>query len=97
MRVISRRTLQDFWEHHADAEQPLRAWFKEAKAADWRTPADVRARYATASFLADDRVVFNIKGNHYRLVVAVKYSRRIVFVRFVGTHTEYDEIDANTV
>ena len=97
MRVISRRTLRSFWERHADAEQPLRAWFREAKAADWKTPAEVKNRYRSASVLANDRLVFNIKGNDYRLVVAVRYDLGILFVRFVGTHAEYDRIDAATV
>ena len=97
MRVISRRTLRSFWERHADAEQPLRAWFREAKAADWKTPAEVKSRYRSASVLANDRLVFNIKGNDHRLVVAVRYDLGILFVRFVGTHAEYDRIDAATV
>ena len=93
MRVISRKALREFWQRHADAEAPLRAWFKEAETASWETPADVKLRYASASFLAGDRVVFNIKGNRYRLVVAVRYDLKIVFIRFVGTHPEYDRID----
>ncbi len=97
MRVISRRTLKQFWERHADAEQPLRAWFRETKAADWTTPAEVKDRYPSASVLANDRLVFNVKGNHYRLVVAVRYDLGVAFIRFVGTHAEYDRIDAETV
>ena len=90
MRVISRKALRRFWERHADSEMPLRAWFKEAKEAAWQGPSDLKARYASASFLANDLVVFNIKGNEYRLVVAVRYDFGIVYVRFVGTHAEYD-------
>ncbi len=97
MRVISRRALRDFWESHADAEQPLRAWFREARAADWKTPAEVRNRYASASIVANDRLVFNIKGNDYRLVVAARYDLGILFIRFVGTHAQYDQNDAGTV
>ncbi len=97
MRVISRRALRDFWESHADAEQPLRAWFREAKAADWKTPAEVKNRYPSASVLAKDRLVFNIKGNEYRLIVAARYDLGILFIRFVGTHGEYDQVDAETV
>ncbi|MDD5307104.1 MAG: type II toxin-antitoxin system HigB family toxin [Deltaproteobacteria bacterium] len=99
MRIIARSTLRDFWRRkgHADAEQPLRAWFAEARRAQWRGPADVKARYATASILGKDRIVFNIGGNKYRLVVAVKYEARIVFIRFVGTHAEYDRIRAQEV
>ena len=97
MRVISRRALRQFWERHADAEQPLRAWFREAKTAEWQRPADVKDRYSSVSVLKKDRLVFNIKGNEYRLVAAVRYDLGIVFIRFVGTHAEYDRIDAETV
>ena len=97
MRVISRKALREFWERHADSEAPLRAWFKEAEEAEWARPSEIRERYASASFLADKRVVFNIKGNDYRLVVAVRYDLSIVFIRFVGTHAEYDRIDAVTI
>ncbi len=97
MRVISRKALRQFWERHADSEISLRAWFKEAKAAAWQGPSEIKARYASASFLANDRVVFNIKGNEYRLVVAVRYDFSLVYVRFVGTHAEYDKIDATTI
>lgn len=97
MRVISRKALREFWERHADSEMPLRAWFKEAKEAGWKGPSEIKKRYASASFLADDRVVFNIKGNEYRLVVAVRYDFGIVYIRFVGTHAEYDKIDAATI
>ncbi|HZS40877.1 MAG TPA: type II toxin-antitoxin system HigB family toxin [Polyangia bacterium] len=97
MRVLSLRTLIAFWTRHADAEQALRAWYKEADGADWRGPADIKRRYATASFVGGDRVVFNIKGNTYRLVVAVDYVRHTAFVKFVGTHAEYDKIDVAKV
>jgi mRNA interferase HigB len=99
VRVIARRTLREFWAQRGrgDAEQPLRAWFAEARRAVWHTPAEIKASHRNASFLGRNRVVFNIGGNKYRLVVAVKYSARIVFIRFVGTHAEYDEIDAGEV
>ncbi len=77
--------------------QPLVAWFREAEVAEWRSPADIKRHYATASFVGDDRVVFNIGGNKYRLVVAVRYELGIVFIRFVGTHAQYDRIDARKV
>ena len=98
MRIIARRTLQAFWEdpRYRDAEQPLRAWHTEVKRAGWRTPAQIKAAHRSASVLAN-RVVFNIAGNRYRLVVAVKYTAQIVFVRFVGTHARYDAIDAEGV
>lgn len=97
MRIIARRTLREFWEHHPDAEQPLRSWFARVKEAEWKTPAQVKAGYRNASFLADNRVVFNIKGNDYRLVVAINYEFNVVYVRFIGTHRDYDKIDATTI
>jgi len=99
VRIVSRRTLREFWEKRGrgDAEHPLRSWFAEAARATWRTPADIKATYRSASFVGKDRVVFNVGGNKYRLVVAVKYSAQIVFIRFVGTHEDYDEIDAGEV
>jgi mRNA interferase HigB len=97
MRVISRKTLRDFYERNAAAKAPLEAWFHEAKAAAWRTPKDISARYPSADFLPENRVVFDIAGNHYRLIARIHYNTGIVFVRFVGTHAAYDKIDAATV
>ena len=97
MRIIARRTLREFWTRHPGAERPLRAWFAEARAAEWRGPADIRERYPSASLLAGNRVVFNIGGNKFRLVVAIRYDARIVFIRFIGTHQQYDKIDAASV
>ncbi len=97
MRVISRKTLRDFYERHADSKAPLEAWFHEAKAALWKTPKDISARYPSADFLPGNRVVFDIGGNHYRLVARIHYNTGIVFVRFVGTHAAYDRIDAAAV
>ena len=97
MHVVSRRTLKEFWRRHQDAENRLRAWYADVKQAKWRTPSDVTAVYATASILADNRVVFNIGGNEYRLVVKIHYNRGFVYIRFVGTHEEYDRIDATTI
>jgi len=99
VRIICRRTLREFWGRRGrqDSEQPLRAWFAEARRARWRTPADIKAVHRNASFVGSDRLVFNIGGNKYRLVVAVKYSAQIVFLRFVGTHAAYDDIDAGEV
>lgn len=95
MRIITRKALKTFWEQHPDAEQPLKAWFKFAQGADRKTPTEVKADYRNASFLADNRVCFNIAGNKYRLVVRVNYPYRLVYIRFVGTHAAYDDIDAN--
>ena len=97
MRVISVKTLKDFFERHADAEQPLKAWLSEAQQANWQDPAEIKAHYRSASILKSKRVVFNIKGNDYRLVVAVAYQYGAIYIKFVGTHEEYDRIDANTV
>ncbi len=97
MRIIARKTLREFWEKHPDAEQPLKAWYHDVKHAHWKSPADIKAVYRNASVLARNRVVFNIKGNKYRLVVAVQYDFGIVFIRFIGTHKEYDAIDAVNV
>ena len=97
MRIIARRTLREFWELHADAEQPLKAWFAEASSASWETPQAVKDAYRTASFVAGNRVIFNIGGNKYRLVVQVNYGHGIVFVKFLGTHSEYDRVDPETV
>lgn len=99
MRIFSRRTLAEFWEQpgRADAETPLRAWFAEVERARWQSFADVKKKYVTADYVGNDRVVFDIGGNKYRLIVMVKYSVGAVYVRFVGTHTEYDAVDASKV
>ena len=97
MRVISRKTLREFWDRHPDARQPLQAWYDDVKHADWKSPADIKGVYRNASFLANNRVVFNIKGNNYRLIVAVQYTHGILYIRFVGTHRDYDKIDATTI
>ena len=97
MRIIALRALREFWKKRPVAEVPLRAWYALAGRASWRSPADVKAAYRNASFLANNRVVFNIKGNDYRLIVAVHYNRGLMFVRFVGTHQEYDRVDASTI
>ena len=97
MRVLAVSTLRAFWTRHPDAEQPLKAWYEEVTNAVWTQPADIKAQYRSASVLKNRRVVFNIKGNDYRLIVAVAYRLQIVYVKFVGTHKEYDAIDAETV
>ena len=94
MRIISRRVLREFWEKHPDARQALQAWYADVKRADWKTPAEIKAIYRNASFIANNRVVFNVKGNQYRLIVVIQYQHGIVYIRFVGTHQEYDRIDA---
>ncbi len=97
MRVIALKTLRGFWERHAGAEQPLKAWYKEASHARWNGPGDIKERYRSADFIPGNRVVFNIKGNTYRLIVKIHYNQGSVFIRFVGTHAEYDKIDAGTI
>lgn len=97
MRILSRRRLIEFWEIHPDAEQPLRAWYTEAKRASWKSPAEIKAIYRTVSILRNNHIVFNIKGNSYRLVVVIEFLQGKIFIRFVGTHAEYDRIDANSI
>lgn len=97
MRVISRPTLEAFCAIHPDAKQPLLAWYDEAKVARWQTPQAIKNHYASASFVGNNRVVFNIKGGNYRLVTAVSYRFEAVYIKFIGTHAEYDRIDAATV
>lgn len=98
MRIFSRSTLVEFWSRHADAEIPLRLWFSIVEKAAWSGPADVKAVFRSADFLANNRVVFDIKGNNYRLIAQVKYGPLfLVYIRFVGTHAEYDKVDATTV
>ena len=99
MRVISRRKLSNFWETplYADSEAPLTAWYKEAKSSTWNNFAEVKAMYGSASAAGNDRVVFNIHGNKYRLVVAIKYNFQLAYIRFIGTQEQYDRIDANQV
>lgn len=103
MRVISRRTLNRFVEalesnkNRRPVQAALEAWYHEVRRATWKTPADVKRSYATASLVGSDRVVFNIKGNSYRLVVAVHYRRAIVFIKWFGSHAEYDRIDVEKV
>ena len=93
---MAKRTLREFWEHYPNAEEPLLAWYREVVREDWDTPAKVKAKYRSVSFVGD-RVVFNIKGNDYRLVVWINYPYRMVYVRFVGTHAEYDAVDVEEV
>ena len=90
MRVVAKKALRDFWLMHNDAEDQLKTWYKEASGAQWATPNDIKAAYAKASILKSGRVVFNICGNHYRLIVKINYLTEIVYILFIGTHTEYD-------
>jgi len=97
VRVIARKMLSDFWARHPLAEQPLKAWFAEVRKAAWKRPQDIKNAYRSASFVANNRVVFNIAGNMYRLVAVVHYNTGVVFIRYVGAHAGYNRIDAETV
>lgn len=99
MRVIAKRTLKVFWQRagRGDARAPLESWYEEASRGKWTSPQSIKARYATASIVGQNRVVFNVGGNKYRLVVEIQYRAGIAWVKFVGTHAEYDRIDVETV
>lgn len=97
MKIISIKTLKDFWSKYPESEQPLKAWLDEAIKATWKAPSDIKGMYRSASILKNKRVVFNIKGNCYRLIVAIAYQRGWIFVKFIGTHEQYDRVDAETV
>jgi mRNA interferase HigB len=99
MRVIALSTLKAFCAraHHKDAERPTLAWYREVRQAQWSRPSDVKAQFGTASILQDGRVVFNVAGNKYRIVVWINYVHRVVYIRFIGTHLQYDAIDAQTI
>lgn len=96
-RIIAKSTLREFWEKHADSEQYLKTWYDTAKGAKWLSPTHVKQTYINASILKSGRIVFNIKGNSYRLVVKFNFEKQWAFIRFIGTHAEYDKIDADTI
>lgn len=97
MRIIAKRTLREYWEKHKEAEVPLIEWYKKAKNSNWKNFNDLKIQIANVSVLGNDRAVFNIKGNDYRLVVAMDYEKQIIWIRFIGTHGEYDKVNAKTV
>jgi mRNA interferase HigB len=97
MRILSRSTLRNFWETHPDVEEALKTWYYEASHADWQSPAQIKLAHRNASVIANNRVVFNIKGNSYRLIVSIRYDTGLIFIRFIGTHAAYDKVDAGTV
>ena len=96
-RIFAKSTLRDFWEKFPETEQYLKTWYDTAMSSDWKSPNDVKRTYANASILKDSRVVFNIKGNSYRLVTKMNFEKQWLFIRFIGTHEEYDKIDANII
>ena len=97
MRIIAKKALRDFWEVHPDSEQALKAWFKDVSAAEWDSFNDVRESFNRASAIGSDLIVFRIRGNHYRLIVRINYVFSIIYIKFIGTHADYDEIDAVTI
>nr|WP_315186585.1 type II toxin-antitoxin system HigB family toxin [uncultured Flavobacterium sp.] len=97
MRVIAKKTLRDFWEIHSDCEQQLKSWFRETCRAKWKNPNEIKIEYPSASILNENRVVFNVKGNNYRLIVKINYEHEMVWIRFIGTHSEYDKINASSI
>ena len=97
MRVIAKKILREFWEKHYDCEQQLKAWFQEASKAEWTSPNEIKANYPSASIIGNDRIVFNIKGNTYRLIVKINFDYQMVLIRFIGTHAEYDKINVKTI
>lgn len=99
MRIIAFRTIRDFFEkpEYSDSEPSLRSWYHEIKAAEWKNSNDLKQQFKNASIVGDGRIVLNIKGNDYRLVVAIDYDFQVVFIRFIGTHKQYDKIDAKTI
>jgi mRNA interferase HigB len=99
MRIIAFRTIREFYEkpEYADSETSLRAWYHDAKTAEWKSSNELKQQYKNASVVGDSRVVFNIKGNSYRLVVAIDYEFQVIFIRFIGTHKEYDKINVKTI
>jgi len=97
MNVISKKTLILFYENHPQAKTPLEVWHSDVRKAQWKCPDQIKREYSSASFLRDNRVVFNIKGNDYRLIVHIDYKRKIVRVKFIGTHSEYDKINAEEI
>ena len=97
LRIISKKILRDFWEIHADSEHQLKSWFHETSNAEWKNPNEVKKEYPSASILNDNRIVFNIKGNNYRLIVKINYNYQMIWIRFIGTHAAYDKVNANEI
>jgi mRNA interferase HigB len=97
VRVIAKRTLRDFWKKHADSEQQLTSWYQETEKAEWNSIHELKTEYPNASILKDNRIVFNVKGNNYRLIVKFNFEFQICWIRFIGTHAEYDKINANEI
>jgi mRNA interferase HigB len=97
VRVIAKKILRDFWEKHTDCEQQLKSWYRETEKSEWNNINELKKEYPSASILKDNRIVFNIKGNDYRLIVKFNFGYKICWIRFIGTHSEYDGINANNI
>ena len=97
MRIIAKKTLRDFWERHPDSEQSLKAWHLEFREAEWATPAQLKDLYSSASILVNNRVVFDVEGNKYRLIVWIRYQQNMVHIKWLGTHAEFDHVNAEKV
>ena len=97
MRVIAKKILREFWEKHSDCEQQLKSWYQEASNAEWKSPNEIKSEYPSASILSNNRIVFNIKGNNYRLIIKINYDYQIIWIKFIGTHHEYSKINANEI
>ena len=96
-RIVAKSTLVEFWNKQPNSKAYLQTWYETARKAEWKNPNEIKSFYSTVSILKNSRVVFNIKGNDYRLVVKINYQKSWIFIRFIGTHEEYDKIDANTI
>lgn len=96
-RIFVKSTLKEFWENHPDSEQYLKTWYDTAMHSEWKSPSDVKRTYANTSILRDSRIVFNMKGNSYRLVAKFNFEKQWIFIRFIGSHKDYERIDANTI
>jgi mRNA interferase HigB len=97
LRVIAKKVLREFWEIHPDCEQQLKSWYREAEKGEWKNTNELKKEYPSASILKDNRIVFNIRGNNYRLIVRINFHYQMMWIRFIGTHKEYDKVDANKI
>jgi mRNA interferase HigB len=97
LRVIAKKILREFWEKHNDCEQQLKSWYQETSKAEWQNSNEIKLEFPTVSIIGDNRIVFNIKGNAYRLIVKINFDYQMVWIRFIGTHSEYDKVNAKTV
>ncbi len=97
LRVIAKKVLREFWEKHNDCEQQLKAWFQEASKAEWKNSNEIKTEYPSASIIGNDRIVFNIKGSSYRVIIKINFDYQMIWIRFIGTHPEYDKVNAKTI